>query len=315
VLTRRRDLHGAVVVITGASSGIGRAAALAFASHGAKLVLASRSDDALVEVQHACEARGAKASVVPTDISDRAAVEHLREQAVQQFGRIDVWVQTAAATIAGPVGSESVDELRVLVDTNVLGTVHCAEAALATFTEQGQGVLIIVGSLLGIFPNPQVPLYSMTKHAVRGLALNLQHALAGHRGIDVCLVLPGPVDTPLFQRAANHTGRELRAIPPAYAPGRVAATIVACARRPRRQATTGVVSHLAMTGHRLAPRLVEWLVARWSAEMLTRPVSAPKTSGSLFGPPATGAVPGGYRRGELRRRLGERLGTASEQRT
>jgi len=97
-------------------------------------------------------------------------------------------------------------------------------------------------------------LYSTTKFAVRGLALNLQQEVAGHPRIRVCLVLPGPVDTPFFDRAANHTGHRLRAIPPASAPERVAATILACARRPRRQATTGVVPHLALAAHRLAPR-------------------------------------------------------------
>jgi short-subunit dehydrogenase len=309
-MTKRSTFRDAVVVITGASSGVGRATALAFAAQGACLVLASRSQEALAEVERDCRQRGGRVLVVPTDIADPAAVERLARLAVQRFARIDVWVEAVAVGIAGPLGSESVDEIRRLVDTNVFGTVLCTRAALATFKSQGNGILVIVGSLLSLFPNPLVPLYSLTKFAIRGLALNLQQTVAGHPGIRVCLVLPGPVDTPFFQRAANHVGRQLRAIPPACAPERVAATILACARRPRRQATTGVVAHLALTAHRIAPRATESFVARWSATLITKSASAPPGPGSLFDPPPTGAVHGGYRRGRVRRRLGEWLGVA-----
>jgi short-subunit dehydrogenase len=307
-MSRHRSFRGVVVVLTGASSGIGRATALAFAAEGARLVLASRSREALVEVERDCLARGAQVLVAPTDIADPPAVERLAQAAVQRFGQIDVWVEAAAVGIVGPLGSETVDEIRRLVDTNIYGTVLCARAALATFESRGSGVLVIVGSLLSLFPNPMVPLYSMSKFAVRGLALNLQQAYAGHPGIRVGLVLPGPVDTPFFERAANHSGRRLRAIPPAYAPERIAATILARARRPRRQATTGVVSHLALAAHRMAPRVVESFVARWSATLITGPAAAAPGSGTLFDAPRTGAVHGGYRRGRARRRLGEWLG-------
>jgi short-subunit dehydrogenase len=310
----RREIRGAVVVVTGASSGIGRATALAFAGLGARLVLAARDPQALGEVERACQARGAQVLVAPTDITDAAAVERLGRRAVERFGRVDVWVQAAATLIAGPLGSEPVEELRRLVEVNVVGAALSARAALATFRVQGQGTLVIVGSLLGLVPNPQVPLYSMTKYAARGLALNLRQAVAGQPGIEVCLVMPGPVDTPMFQRAANHTGRQLRAIPPAAAPERVAAAIVACARRPRRQTTAGAVSWLLLASHRVAPRLADWLVARWSATTLTRPNRTPDTSGALFAPVPIAATHGGWRRGRLRRRLGERLGTAQAQR-
>jgi short-subunit dehydrogenase len=312
-----RDLDGRVVVITGASSGIGRASALAFAGHGTRLVLAARGRGALADVERECRARGVDVLVVPTDIGDPEAVAALERAAVARFGAIDVWVQAAAATVAGPLGSEPTSEIRRLLDTNVLGNVLVARTALARFEAQGRGVLVIVGSLLGVFPNPLVPLYSMTKYATRGLALNLRQTVAGRPGVDVCLVLPGPVDTPLFGRAANHTGRRLRAIPPAAAPERVAATIVACARRPRREATSGAVSHAALVLHRVAPRSAEWLVARWSAALITSASPAPDDPGALFAPrpqDAPGEVHGGYRRGRLRRRLGERLGTWQAQR-
>jgi short-subunit dehydrogenase len=299
----------AVVVITGASSGIGRATALAFAAEGACLVLASRSAPALAEVERDCVARGGRALVVPTDIADPAAVERLAASAVQGYGRIDIWVEAAAVGIAGPLGSESVEEIRRLIDTNVLGTTLSARAAMKTFHAQGRGTLVLVGSLLSVFPNPLVPLYSMSKFAVRGLALNLQRAVAREPRIRVGLVLPGPVDTPFFRRAANHSGRGLRAIPPAYAPERLAAKILSVARRPRRQATAGVVSHLGLAAHRVAPATTEKLVGWWSARFVTGPATAAPGSGSLFDPPSTGEVHGGYRRGRARRRLGEWLGS------
>jgi short-subunit dehydrogenase len=252
---------------------------------------------------------------VPTDIADPEAVENLARLAVQWFGRIDVWVEAAAVGVAGPLGSEQVDEIRRLIDTNVLGPTLCARAALATFRAQDHGVLVLVGSLLSLFPNPQVTLYSMSKFAIRGLALNLRRAVAGHPRIHVGLVLPGPVDTPFFTRAANHTGHQLRAIPPAYAPERLAAAILRSARHPRRQTTAGVVSRVALAAHRLAPGAAEAFTAWWSATSLTRFAQAPPGSGSLFDPPPTGAVHGGYRRGRVRRRLGQWLGAAQARRS
>ncbi|GIE34631.1 short-chain dehydrogenase [Actinoplanes italicus] len=309
-MVRHASFRDSVVVVTGASSGIGRATALAFAAEGASLVLASRGAEALAEVEIDCSAKGAKVLVVPTDIADPEAVERLADSAVQRFGRIDVWIEAAAVGIAGQLGSETVDEIRRLIDTNVLGTTLCARAALTTFRKQGHGTVVFVGSLLSLFPNPMVPLYSMSKFAVRGLALNLQRAVAREPRIQVGLVLPGPVDTPFFQRAANHSGRRLRAIPPAYAPERLAAKILSVARRPRRQATAGVVSHLGLVAHRIAPAATENVVGWWSARFVTGPAAAPPGPGSLFAAPATGEVHGGYRRGGARRRLGEWLGTA-----
>ena len=183
-----------------------------------------------------------------------------------------------------------------------------SRAALRTFQEQGHGVLINVSSLLGIVTNPVVPTYVMSKFAVRGLTLSLRNAMAGHRRIHVCVVMPGPVDTPIFDNAANSTGRELRVIPPGYAPERVAAAIVRCARRPRRQATVGVIGHLILLGHHVSPRLTDWGVAQWSGRLITRSAPAEERSGSVHEPAGEERLHGGYRKGRVRRRLGEGLG-------
>ena len=309
-MTRRRraSLTDAVVVVTGASSGVGLATAQAFADCGARLVLVARTTDALERVADRCRARGSIVSVVTTDIRDPSQVEALRKRAVAEHGRIDVWVSCAAALLAAPFGDESSDELVRLLDTNVTGAALCARTALTQFRRQGHGVLIDVSSLLGIVPNPLVPTYVMSKFAVRGLSLSLHHLVAAWPGIDVCVVMPGPIDTPMFERAANHTGRRLRAIPPAIAPERVAGRIVRCAYRPKRQVTVGITGHAVLVAHRLVPRATEWVVARAAAALLVRPETAPSTTGALFSAHADARVTGNWRRGERRRALGARLG-------
>lgn len=299
------DLRGAAVVITGASSGLGRATALAFAREGAKLALAARSVEDLRDVAGACAQLGSEAVAVPTDISDPAAVQRLADRAVERFGRIDVWVEVAAVLIAGPFEAHQVGELRRLIDTNVAGSAFGAHTAMRRFRTQDSGVLVIVSSLLGLMPAPAAPAYAMSKFAMRGLALSLRQAVADNGRIHVCTVLPGPVDTPMYQRAANRTGREVRAIPPASAPERVARAVVGCARRPRRQTTAGLASWAALVFHRLTPRLTEWVVAQYSARTLTRRAAAPDTGGAVFERRPGGFVHGGWRRGRLRRRLGE----------
>jgi NADP-dependent 3-hydroxy acid dehydrogenase YdfG len=307
-MRRGRNLAGAVVVITGASSGSGRATALAFADHGAKLVLAARGQEALEDAAKECRGRAAAALAVPTDVGDPDAVERLARRAVGEFGRIDVWVEAAGVVVAAPLGRETPEDLQRLIQTNVGGAVFGSRTALKTFRAQGSGTLINIASMLALTPNPVVPAYVMTKFAVRGLSLSLQQAVSTEPNIEVCVVLPGPVDTPLFQRAANLTGRQLRAIPPAYAPERVAAAIVSCARRPRRQVVVGAAPRLIALGHRIAPRPTEWAVARVTMRTVTRARSVSETRGALFEPPAKGAIHGGWRRGRLRRRLGENYG-------
>lgn len=296
------------MVVVGATSGVGRATAIGLAGHGCRLVLAARDGDDLRVVADECRANGAgSVSVCPTDIGQADAVDALRRRAVADLGTVDAWVNTAAVLLAGDLVGAPPDELERLVTTNVLGHMLTSRAALATFDEQGRGTLVNVSSLLGIVPNPLVPAYVSSKFALRGLTLALQQSHRP-RSIAVCLVMPGPIDTPMFTHAGNHTGSPLRAIPPAISSWRAAAAVVSCVRRPRRTMTTGFTGWALLFGHRFTPRLVEWGVATYSSFFVTAAGEAAATSGGLYGQVAPGAANGGFRLSSWRRRLGDRFG-------
>jgi len=306
---RRRDLRGAGVVVFGASSGIGRALAELLAEHGARLVLAGRDPARLRALAERCQAAGAAdVAVVAVDLAEAASVGAAAEEARARLGIIDVWVNVAAVLVVGDLPRCPDDEVARTIATNVTGTVLASRAAMARFDEQGAGTLINVASLLGVVPTPLLPVYTASKFAVRGLTLALQQRTRAD-AIRVCLVLPGPVDTPMFARAANHTGRRLRAIPPATSPWRVAATIVRCAQRPRSTTTTGLSAWSVLVAHRLAPSLTGRAVGWASSRLVVTAGGAPDTSGAVLAPDrGDGRVSGGWRRGRRRARLGDRLG-------
>lgn len=296
------------MVVTGASSGLGRATSLLAAEAGVRLVLVGRDAATLARLAAECEALGAAALPVAVDVGALDAAERIVTAARDRFGGIDTWVNAAAVLIVGELGTETVAEIERLVATNVTGTALASRAALRQFRTQGHGVLINVSSLLGIAPNPLTPAYAMSKFAVRGLSLSLHHAVGRRGAIRVCTVMPGPIDTPMFEQAANHSGRQLRAIPPATSPERLAAGILRCARRPRRQLTVGASGWAILLAHRFAPRPTEWAVAQASARLLVRRRPAPPSSGALFATSVGETTHGGWRRGAWRRRSGDALG-------
>jgi NADP-dependent 3-hydroxy acid dehydrogenase YdfG len=164
-----RTLRGNVVVITGASSGIGRAAARLFAGKGARLVLAARRADELERVAAACRAAGARAIAVPTDVTDAAAVEALAARALAEFGAIDVWCNNAGVYAMGELGDVPLDVHRRVVEVNLLGVVNGMRAALAQMRLQGHGTIINTTSLAGKSPYAYAAIYCATKAAVRAL--------------------------------------------------------------------------------------------------------------------------------------------------
>jgi NAD(P)-dependent dehydrogenase (short-subunit alcohol dehydrogenase family) len=310
-----RKLKNAVVVITGASSGIGRATALGMARRGAALVLAARGDGPLGELVQACAARGGHAIAVPTDVTDQQAVELLATRALEQFGRIDVWLNNAAVMAVGRFEDTPPEVFRRVLETNLFGYVYGARAALRSFRRQGYGVLINVGSLDSRLSQPYASAYVTSKQAVRGFSMSLRQELAldDTADIHVCTVMPATIDTPIYQHAANFAGRVVKAMPPVYPAERVARAIMRCAERPRRETFVGTVAHLLDAQSFVLPGFTERFLALFTDKQLFhRGRSAAPTSGNLFAPMAESAhVSGGWQSHSPRDHLLTNLGLAA----
>ncbi|WP_411375417.1 SDR family oxidoreductase [Arthrobacter sp. MPF02] len=278
-------VKNSVIVITGASSGIGRATALRCADKGARLVLAARGGKALEAVARECRKRGAKAIAVVTDVTEPAMVDDLAARAVAEFGRLDVWVNNAAVAAFGRLTEIPPADFQRVLDVNISGYVNGARAALSRFAGQGTGVLVNVASVVGETPLPYNAAYSMSKAAVRSLSVSLRSELAleGVSGVKVCTVLPATIDTPFYQHAANYSGRRLAAMPPVYTAERVAKAIVHVIARPRRETVVGgLAGRLLVLQHKVTPKRVEAAAARQvDRKQLPRRKPAPVTSGNL----------------------------------
>jgi short-subunit dehydrogenase len=300
-----RELRGAVVVITGASSGIGRATAIALAGTGSKLVLAARASAPLEEVARECRDLGAEAIAVATDVRDEDAVERLADDATAAFERIDVWINCAGVIAYGRFEELPSSVFRGVIETNLFGQVNGARAALRRFRAQDDGTLINVGSVWARLTTPQVSPYVASKFALRAFGECLRQELADSPNIQVASLLPQAVDTPIFKHAANFSGRFVRPIPPLLDPQDVARAIVRCARTPAREVTIGKLGRVLELLHCVAPALHDRTVAHgFKAGSFGRD-PAPRTTGNVL-EPATGPNPvgGGWRhahRGDLLR--------------
>jgi short-subunit dehydrogenase len=287
----------AAVVITGASSGIGRATALAFADAGANVVLAARAEEPLRAAEKECADRGAHALSVAVDVSYEAAVTEVRNQALDAFGRIDVWVNAAVVGVFGPFLVVPMAAVRRVIDVNVMGYVYGSRAALEQMRRQESGVLINISSVTAFGPTPYNQAYVISKAAVRALGSTLRQELQLDRARDVhvCTVMPATIDTPFFHHAGNYTGRTVVPMPPVYPPERVARAIVNLVRFPRREVIVGPAGRMLLLQSKLAPGLVERFLAAYADRMHFSREPSPDHDGNLFQPwPDTEAVDGGW---------------------
>jgi short-subunit dehydrogenase len=278
-----RGLRDSVVVITGASNGIGAATALAMAGRGAHLALMARNPNALGEVAERCRDRGAGVLAKTADVSDAAALDALAAETVHRFGRLDTWINNAAVNAFAPTEETPIHLWHQVIETNLLGTFHGIRAALPHLREAGSGLIINVSSVLGAVASPYQSAYVATKYAIRGLSDSVRQEVADVPGIRVSTVLPGPVDTPIYGSAANNTGRALKPMVPVIGAGRVAKAIVSCARRPRRELTVGMVPRPLLALKRFAPAAAERIMNRNVEKGQFGASPAPATTGELEG--------------------------------
>jgi NAD(P)-dependent dehydrogenase (short-subunit alcohol dehydrogenase family) len=253
-----KPLSEQVVVITGASTGIGRASALAFADAGARVVCAARGVQALGTLIEQIRERGGSAIAVPTDVADPAAVRSLAQTAEQQYGRIDTWINNAAISVWGRVEDITDAEFDRVMRVNFLGQVHGVHAALPALRRAGGGVVIGVASVEGVRAVPLHGPYTASKFALRAFYDCLRTELAQEGApIAVTTILPASIDTPFFEHARSKLGAMVKPPPPVYAPEIVAASILYAARHPRREIPVGGAAAGFILGQRLSPALTD----------------------------------------------------------
>lgn len=289
-----------VAVVTGASSGLGRATAVALARAGYTVVVAARRGEALEDTARQCRAAGGVALAVPTDVTVEADVARLVAAALDAWGRIDLWVNNAGVTLYALLEDGPLALHRQVLEVNLLGAIICARAIIPVFRRAHRGTLINVGSALSGVGQAFVPSYVISKFGIHGLSEALRVELADEPEIHISTVMPYAIDTPHFESAGDQLGQAAYALPPVQDPAKVAAAIVGLARRPRRTRYVPRVIALGLALHALAPRTTERLLLD---ALRTWHLSAERTrigEGNLFAP--SDAAP--HTRGHRPPRLG-----------
>jgi short-subunit dehydrogenase len=276
---RHRPLSEQVVVVTGASQGIGRETALQLASRGASVVVAARNEEALTELARQVERIGGQAEAVVTDVADADQVERLAERAVERFGRIDTWVNNAAVSVYASVEQLEPDEMERLVRVNLLGTMYGARAAIPRLRSAGGGTIINVGSALSDRAIPLQSAYVASKHGIAGFSEALRLELAHEEtAIDVVLIMPSSMNTPLFGFARSKMGVQPMPVPPVYEPGVVAEAICHAAEHGGREVVVGGWGKLLTIAQWLSPSLLDRYMLQgaraWRQQLTNRPDDA-----------------------------------------
>jgi NAD(P)-dependent dehydrogenase (short-subunit alcohol dehydrogenase family) len=284
------------VLVVGASSGIGRAAAVLFAARGASLVLVSRSEQTLTDAAADCRRAGARAvEVAPADVLDREALQKAVDRATTTFGRLDVVVHAATVMAYGRLEDLDPDVFERVVDTALHGTNNLFLAVLPVFRRQERGSLVVVSSLLASITAPTMGAYVAAKWGQLGMIRTLQQELRELPGVQVSAVAPGGVTTPIYDQAATVLGNTGHPPPPVYTPERVARAIVDRVADPRRLKQSGFANPLIIAGFRLFPPVYDALVGPLLKVFGMSRDSVPPTTGNVFAPvPEKEATRGKY---------------------
>jgi short-subunit dehydrogenase len=273
--TTRRPIRDQVVVVTGASQGIGRATALMLAERGASVVAAARNEEALRTLAET----GSNLETVMADVADAAQVEAVAQRAVDRFGRIDTWVNNAGISVYASVEALEPDEMARVIAVNLLGVMHGSRAAIPHVRRAGGGVIVNVGSALSDRAIPLQSAYVASKHGVAGFseALRLELAQVGS-DIDVVLVMPSSMNTPLFRFARSKIGVQPMPVPPVYDPRATAEAIVHAAEHGGREIVVGGWGKLLTLAQMASPSLLDGYMLQgaraWTSQRTSRPDDA-----------------------------------------
>lgn len=290
-----KRLSDQVIVITGASSGIGLVTARMAANRGARVVLNARNEEALRRVTEDINASGVKASYVVGDVARLQDVQRIASEASTRFGGFDTWVNNAGVSIYGHMLDQSLEDQRRLFDTNYWGVVHGSMVACAHLRERG-GALINVGSVLSDVAIPIQGTYCASKHAVKGYTDALRMELEEEGApISVTLIKPSAIDTPYTRHAKNLMPVEPMNPPPVYAPETVAEAILHCAENPERDVTVGGGGKVLAEAGSLVPQLTDKVIGAMMFDVQKSDQPRPANrDDSLYTPSADGEERGDY---------------------
>jgi short-subunit dehydrogenase len=298
---RLKPLREQVIVITGASSGIGRATARMAARRGAHVVCAARNAEALNALVEEIELGGGRALAIACDVTEVAAVRALGERAVAWAGRIDCWVNNAGVSIASALRDLPEAEARRLFDVNFWGVVTGSQTALPYLERQG-GALINMGSFVSDVAAPFMGMYAASKHAIKGYTDALRIELRmDKRKVSVTLIKPSPIATPVLQHQRNRLGRQATMPPPFYRPEDVAAAILYAAEHPARDLFVGGAARIGSVLGQALPALTDLITARSARRLFMNARPSQDRPDNLFAPSIPAAIDGETRGRKARR--------------
>lgn len=277
-----------VVALMGASSGIGREAALRFAKSGAKVVVSARSEEGLDSLIEEIRGKGGEATAVVADTSDFEQVKAVAERAVEKYERLDTWVHLAAVGLFATFEETTPEEFDRVIDVNLMGQVYGAMAALPHLKREGRGALIHISSVEAKRSFPFHSAYGASKHGIDGFLEALRVELK-HEGwpISVTQVMPGTINTPFFDKGRTKLGVKPVGIPPIYEPETVANIILYAAEHPARDLVSGGAAQALILNQRLSPRMLDSVLttrAGFSPQMTDEPRSSEDDPDNLYAP-------------------------------
>ncbi|MBD3884681.1 SDR family oxidoreductase [Phormidium tenue FACHB-886] len=291
-----KSIDQQVIVILGASSGIGRETALQFAKRGAKLIVAARNEAGLGTLIEEIARLGGTATHVVADTSSFEQVKAVADKAVQLYGRLDTWVHTAAVNLYATFEQTTPEEFNRIMDVNLMGQVYGAMAALPYLKREGQGALIHISSVEARRSLPYHSAYAAAKHGIDGfldaLRVELMH---DHIPISVTNIMPASINTPLFNKSRTKIGVKPQGLPPIYQPDSVAEAILYAAEHPTREIVVGGAGQAMLFLQKISPSLMDAVLNQIGFQLQqTKEPKAEQEPDNLFEPIADNHVKGDF---------------------